>query len=688
MFTATCLSLLLLLGSTSSPPPTPTPTPGVGVKRDEQVTVTANRTPTRVSDTAAAISIVTEEDLALAAAPTLDDALRQTPGFSLFRRSGSRTANPTAQGVSLRGLGASGASRAAVLSDGVPLNDPFGGWVYWGRSPRLSIDRVEVVRGGASSLYGADALGGVINLVPRRTSVPVLAIETSYGGQRSPMGSLFTGGRKGALGAQFAAEHFQTGGYILVDEAQRGPVDTRAGVRYSTVEVTVDREVENGSRFFLRGSLFDESRENGTPLQTNGTYVRQVSSGASWPNALGGSLALRAHLGSQVYDQDFSAVTTGRSTESLTRRQRTPADHWGVSAQMSRGLGSRQALVAGLELRDVEGESDEVAFANARATSRSLSGGRERTLALFAQDVIGFRNRWIATVGARVDRWRNEEGRTTTTVLASNATTATAFAPRVETAFSPRVSLLYKASGRVSLTSSAYRAFRAPTLNELYRSFRVGNVLTQANASLLAERLTGAEAGLRYGSAAGRWSASASVFWSEITRPVANVTLSSTPALVTRERRNLGETRSRGLEMEVHGRFSETWSLTMGYLHVDPRVLSFSANPALEGRVLPQVARHQFTFQTRYAHSSSFTLAFQGRAAGVQFDDDQNLLPLDRLLVVDGFVSRSITRQLTAFVAVENLFDSRYEVGRSGVTTVGPPRSARVGLRLALGGGR
>src|SRR5436853_1311640 len=133
----------------------------------EQVTVTATRTETRLGETAASIATLSSTDSSTTAAMTLDDTLRQVPGFTLFRRSGSRTANPTSQGVSLRGVGASGASRAVVLVDGVPLNDPFGGWIYWNRVPRTSLNSIEVLRGGASSLYGSDALGGVINISTR-----------------------------------------------------------------------------------------------------------------------------------------------------------------------------------------------------------------------------------------------------------------------------------------------------------------------------------------------------------------------------------------------------------------------------------------------------------------------------------------------------------------------------------------
>jgi outer membrane receptor protein involved in Fe transport len=183
----------------------------------EEVTVTATRTETRLGDTAASMRVLSRADLSSTAAMTLDDALRQVPGFQLFRRSGSRTANPTAQGVSLRGVGASGASRAVVLADGVPLNDPFGGWIYWGRVPRESISRVEVLRGGASNLYGSAALGGVVQVLTRQVEQsPALSLELSYGNQHTPDASLYLSGRWKKWGASLAAEAFRTDGCLRV----------------------------------------------------------------------------------------------------------------------------------------------------------------------------------------------------------------------------------------------------------------------------------------------------------------------------------------------------------------------------------------------------------------------------------------------------------------------------------------
>jgi outer membrane receptor protein involved in Fe transport len=652
----------------------------------DQITVTAERTLSRVSDTAASVLVLSTEDVSTTAALTLDDVLRQVPGFTLFRRSGSRTANPTSQGVSLRGVGASGASRAVALSDGIPINDPFGGWVYWGRVPRESVSRIEVVQGGASHLYGTDALGGVINFIPRDAREGALSFEASYGNQQTPDVSLFAGGRLSQWSAQLAAEAFHTDGYIIVDEGERGPVDVRAGSEHTTLDLTVERSLSDKGRVFVRGSIFGESRENGTPLQTNRTHIRQLAIGSDWQSQALGSFSLRAYGGAQIFDQDFSAIAATRATETLTRSQRVPAQQTGFTSQWSRAAGSRQTLVAGFDAREVRGASDELVFVAGNLTSAVGAGGRERTLGVFGQDIIRITPRWFVTLGGRYDRWRNYDALSATRPLASPGPgTLTKFADREETAFSPRLSLLHKLTDNVSLFLSGYRAFRAPTLNELYRSFRVGNVLTLANDRLRAERLTGGEAGANFAAFDRKLNVRGTFFWSEITRPIANVTLTVAPDLITRQRQNLGRTRSRGFEVETDARVTNTITVSGGYQFADATVRRFPANTSLEGLLIPQVARHQLTMQARYSNPSRFTLAIQSRAVGAQFDDDQNLLQLDRFFTLDLFASRSLGRNVEAFASFENLFDQRYAIGRTPVKTIGPPLLARVGIRFHLG---
>ncbi len=648
------------------PPPVSSPVSSI----IDEVTVTATRTEQRLGDTAASVVVLSSEELAATAAGTVDDALRQVPGFSLFRRSGSRYANPTAQGVSLRGVGASGASRALVLADGVPLNDPFGGWIYWGRVPRLALGRIEVLRGAGSDLYGSAALGGVIQLLRREPTEPVLAAEVSYGELDTPEGSLFLTDQSGDWSASLSAEGFRTSGYVPVEPEARGPVDTPAASRHTAAEITVERQIATDGRLFLRGSWFDEDRDNGTRLQVNDTTIRQITAGLDG-TAAGGWLTLRAWGSEQDYFQTFSTISSERSprdTERLIREQTVPSEARGGSAQWTRTIGDRHALVAGLDLRQVEGTSQEIALSGP-VPVRSEAGGTQRTAGLFVEDLVRVGPRLSLTLAGRLDGWRNEEisGQT---------------ADREETAFSPRASLLFRATDRWSWTASAYKGFRAPTLNELYRAFRVGAVLTQANGELEAERLTGAETGAVFTSPGGRATARSVVYWMDVDQSIANVTLSVTPNLITRQRRNLGRTRSRGIELEGTARLRDRWTLSGGYLYSDSKVASAPAEPDLEGLRLAQIPEHQASLQLRFVDSDLGTFGLQARWTGDQFDDDRNELRLKSFTTVDALVSRPLLPGLEVFVAGENLLDERYETGRTPIRTLGPPRTFRLGLRF------
>ncbi len=279
------------------------------------------------------------------AAGALDDALRSTPGFTLFRRSSSRVANPTTQGVTLRGVSGSGASRTLVLSDGVPLNDPFGSWVYWNRIPMAAVDKVEVVRGATGDLYGAGALGGVIQLLtvqPSRTR----ARATIDGGSHDTFrGSLFAAAEKNGWSASGAYEGVRTDGVFVLGSEVRGVVDTRADSDYKTGFGTVGRR---GANWHVtgRGAGYAEERSNGTVVQVNTTDWRQFSVDAG---ALvgGGVLQVNVVGSSQDYYQTFSAVAAGRATERLTFEQSIDTSHRGFNAQWTRPINKLTMIVGG-----------------------------------------------------------------------------------------------------------------------------------------------------------------------------------------------------------------------------------------------------------------------------------------------------------------------------------------------------
>ncbi|MGI8668411.1 MAG: TonB-dependent receptor plug domain-containing protein [Aridibacter sp.] len=249
----------------------------------ENVTVTANRTETLLDETPQSINTLSKKDLETTASPAIDDALRQTVGFSLFRRSNSRNANPTTQGTSLRGINASGASRSLVLFDSIPLNDAFGGWIYWSRVPNIAVERIEVLRGGSSSLYGSDALGGTINIIPRKSDEKLNISAEIFGGTQTTFSaSTFFGFKQNKWTADFVASTFQTKGYKDIDESERGLIDDFSNSHNTNFSGRIAKDFSNKANLFFKTTYFGEARNNGTPVQKNRTHFRQFAFGGNF----------------------------------------------------------------------------------------------------------------------------------------------------------------------------------------------------------------------------------------------------------------------------------------------------------------------------------------------------------------------------------------------------------------------
>lgn len=647
----------------------------------QRVTVTA-RTPTALSDTPTSERQLTSQDLEATPNVALDDTLRQVPGFSLFRRSSSRTANPTTEGVSLRGLGANGTSRALVLEDGIPINDPFGGWVYWDRVPDAAVEDIQISQEGGSSLYGSDALGGVVEFFTRSPQQKGITLETSYGNQNTPDLSLWAGGTAGKWDASFGGEVFHTDGYIPTPEAYRGSVDTKAGSEHGTADLMIGRKIGESSEVFARGMFLSESRANGTPDQVNDTRLGEGALGANLQLGELGSLTLRFYGDAQTYHQTFSSIAVNRNSETLTDIQAVPSQGVGGSAVWSRALGRRQTLVAGFDTEEVIGRSNEVLVSAGKDTS---TGGRQRSVGVFGEDLIQITPRWTLEASARFDDWRNFEASLISAPIKSPGNeTITAYGDRSYNTFSPRLSVVNQLSTHVSWSAAIYRAFRAPTLNELYRSFRQGNVLTDANANLSAEHLTGGEAGIAVAGFDRKLQIRGTAFVNEIIDPVANVTLSTTSTLITRQRQNLGATRAPGVEIDSTAQILNHLQLVAGYQYVDATVTRFPGDTALIGLWVAQVPHHVFTFQARYENPSRINFSIDGRMVGTQFDDDQNQFPLGRFFVLDAIAWRAIGGGVELFVAGENLLNEKYSIAATPVPQRGLPVAVRAGLRFDL----
>ena len=451
------LPVSLLCGQTSPPPPQPEAFPPVKTS----ITVTGQV----AAEAPAEITTVNRGELQQTPGINLDDRLRQVPGFSLFRRSSSLVANPTTQGVSLRGIGSTGASRTLVLWDGIPINDPFGGWVYWTRVEPEQIDDVEIMRGAHQRFRRPRDVGCHRDAVPpRRNGTVRLGYDAvtraprTLGGWLRPVAALWGGSDVRALTSD---------GYYIVPESIRGAVDTKAGVDFVAGNFRADLLGAN-QRLSFKLDILAEDRANGTVLQRNSTSLGTLAANYAWQRDENGISVVAYHT-REEFRASFSSVAAGRTTERLTYTQVVPSEATGAAAYWTRNT-HRYNLIAGADFERVEGYgTDRLVPSGIR-----FGGGSRIEQGTFAQFDAGTATARIF-LGARYQ-----------------------FAGGGERFFSPSAGFAI-GRGRLRFRGSGYRSFRAPTLNELYREFRVGNTDTLANPDLRSETLTGGEAGVDYG---------------------------------------------------------------------------------------------------------------------------------------------------------------------------------------------
>lgn len=655
-------------------------------ENSEQVTVTAYRAPLGTLESPATTRLLAQKELRSTAAVTMDGQLRQLPGVELFRRSSSLVANPTSQGISLRGLGSTSASRTLVTEDDVPLNDPVGGWIHWNEEPELAIRSIEVARGGASDLYGSSAIGGVVNVIGVQPASTRAEVSASYGGEGTYDESLLAAVKRGPWGGLLAGGLLGTNGFIQEAPFQRGPVDDASNV-HSQNALLLGNHERGALSLFLRASGFNELRHNGTPYQFNATRLIRYAAGADWRAPRNASMALRLYGSDERYRQTFSSISNlpdfgdpscnYRCGEIPTKYSYIPDNELGAAANWSEPLGAGLLLVAGADAHDVRVWDREQSF-GASAGVTNLHD-HQRDSAGYAE-AMWVRHAWTLIASGRMDWFQNYDGHEA--AWNGTAWTATAIQPPQfgQRLFDPRMGVSRKLGSHWALSASGFRAFRAPTPSELYRATQVGNMLTLPNGSLLSERATGWETG-----AATEWrwgSIRSSYFLTQVNRPIAALTTNenSSPILLMRE--NLGQIESRGVSVDFELRPLAWLAADGGYQYAHATVTRGSQDL---GNWIPEVARNLATLNLRMSKPRLGTLSLQSRLSGRQYDDDANLYLLHGYFRLDAYASHDFGKRWTLFAAGENLFDRAIEVSKTPTTTLGAPRVARMGIQVDLG---
>lgn len=644
---------------------------------------------------AAAYSAVTidRDRLATTASGRIEDALKDVAGLAAFRRTDSRTANPTSQGVTLRALGGNAASRALVLLDGVPVADPFGGYIPWSAIDPSRLGGVTVLRGGGAGAFGVGAVAGTINLnsgTPDTLSPFTVSVA---GGSRASYEA--SAGVTARLGGGFvsASARFDRGdGFFIIPDNQRGPIDIPARYQSWGVSLRAVAPMSDTSEIQVAGRAFDDERVRGLELASSrvrgaDASVRVVARGAWGVEAL-------AYLQTRDFAGGFASVAAGRATATPTLDQyRTPATGIGGKIELRPPVGAEHDLQIGIDARRGDGASHErFRYVGGRFTRLRVAGGPTSTIGAYAEDSWTVSDALTLTAGIRADRWTISAGRFEESDSDTGLPTLTIATPaRSGWRATARGGLVWKPIDSLALRTAAYSGFRVPTPNELYRPFRVGADATAANAALDPERARGAEAGFDWRPIpTARLSVTG--YANRLAGAIANVTLGRGPGIFPqvgfvaaggafRQRLNLDAIDVLGIEADAMVSIGR-WTANASLAWADPRVRTTGLSAALDG--LRPAATPQL--------SASATLAWTGdrfgggvtlRHFGAQFDDDQNLRRIAPATTLDGSARAAIGHGVSVEVRAENLTDTLVVSGVSadGLIDRAQPRTFWLGLR-------
>lgn len=604
---------------------------------------TVNVNETLSSETPASITVLDQQQLETIPGVNLDDELRQVPGFSLFRRTSSIVANPTTQGVSLRAIGSSGASRTLVLWDSIPINDPFGGWVYWTRIDPAFVSEVDIDRGASTSVFGDRAMAGTISLFSPEPQREHLFADVMGGNEGTADVAAGYSNTWGPWGLTLHSREFTTDGYYITPADIRGTADNKANVRFATGEMLLSY-LGAADRLTIHLDILAEERHNGTELTHNSTGLGTLGGNYThtWSNDEFSFVGFHTQ---EQFHSTYSSVSANRDKETLSSKQTVPLyDYGGAAYWQHHGTNGpfKWNTIVGGDADDTHGVSYDYSYSTHILTP---SGGTILERGVFGQGDVSIGPVRFFT-GIRQE-FTGENGET---FLSPNGGVAVGL-------------------HRFRFRASGYRSFRAPTLNELYRQFRVGNVLTLANPKLIPEGLTGVESGFDW--TGERTRVSFTLFRNVLDNLIDNATLSSSPTLILRMRENFPAALSRGLEANVSRRWDH-WSAEAGYMYADARLST--------GQLIPQIPKQQGTAQVTFSAKS--TLISAGvRAFGLQFDDDLNQFLLPGFATVELMAQQHLTKKLSAVASVENLLDRTYLVALTPTPNTGEPRIWRLGLR-------
>ncbi|WP_419828246.1 TonB-dependent receptor [Sphingomonas sp.] len=660
------------------------PASAQSVARSDDIVVTATRSARMLADVPASVSIVTGDRIESTPARTIDDVLRRVPSVDLPIASTDEQ-HPTNTIVSMRGLSG---IRSLVLLDGVPINDPFFGYVQWSEVPLETIDRVEIVRGGGAPLWGNYAMGGVINILTKPIDRDALTAEAA-GGSR---GSYRADGHAALAGAGFGlgldAGINHSDGYVEQVRSARGAITVPTAFTAHTVASSGNADLAPDLTLRARASYYDNDQTFLTRLNTNDQRTWRGTATLSWTPGEGSSVELTAFHDDERFVTNNTGTPDGAGpydAEYVQNSHRTRARDWGASLIWTRAFtGALRSLSLGADYHGIRGRDDARIFDEAGSYLRTDTGsGDQRFLGGFAQADLRPLDALQLLFSVRYQDFRSFHG-----VDKAPGGLGSGIPGRRDGDVDPRLSVRYQLPAGFALRGAIYRAFRAPTLDNLYRAASVPGYILYGNAALKPETLEGAEAG--FDLERGTMRLQATAYASRISNFLTYRYLdpATLPAGFDIGARliNAGRARSRGVEAELSWRPAPSLEATLAYTYADSIVTRNPEDPASVGAQQPGIPRHRASAGMDWIGPYGIRLSPRVRYLSRTNGDPDALYRTDAHFIADLAASAPLRHGIEAFAQVENLFDRRYVGTNDGFTAplYGKPFTAVAGFRLKL----
>ena len=634
-----------------------------------EIVVTATRTDRPVEKIPANVTVISRNMLQKRSGLSTDDFLASEPGVDVRRASGIFTISPD---IALRGMGANEPSRTLVMIDGVPINKTDTGEANWNRIKSEDIERIEIVRGPASAVYGANAMGGVINFITRQATRGIYGNITlkrgslgTYGGDFSISAGRILGSNQ-FLNLYLSGTYLKSDGYISEPEEERDEYTIKRFLdeNSQTIKLTFRTGPHKLVAMYQR---YDDERGEGKKIKApDGIYrnfdtdffsFRYQGTSKSWNWEVKGFYQL------EKYARISERMKNGSYTrfDVLSDRKDT-----GFLSNVSFQTGQLGRLSIGLD-----GKRGSVEGADRYRTSPDVvaNKGVMTTISAFVQDELSFwDDRLNIVAGVRFDRVRFSNGQINSTMEPWNKYNGD-LDEHTWSEVCPRLGLSYRAAKTTRLYASFGKAFRGSILDDLCRSGWMWIGPKIANPYLEPEVMYNLESGMQQ--SFGRALVKLTAYYAQGQDFLYYVDTGEKlwGKKTLWQRKNVAKVQFRGIEASVQCPVGKNFSVFAGFTWRRSIIEKFPERQDLVNKMLSYVPEVKGSFRLDFHKFLDGTLSWE--LVGKQYSDDKNENCILAYGVVHLKASRKLVSGLRLSVDVRNILDKQY---LQSATTLDPGR--------------